>query len=45
MWTGAPEAISSLYDDLPGEIVVIEDHLGAFACKRLIRDIDGEPLR
>lgn len=33
---GSPEAISSLYDELPGEPVVIEDHLGSFICKRLV---------
>jgi hypothetical protein len=42
---GAPEAISSLYDDLPGEPIVIEDHLGAFACKRLVRGSGDEPPR
>lgn len=34
---GSPSAISSLYDELPGEPIIIEDHLGLFACKRLVR--------
>jgi hypothetical protein len=39
---GTPAAISSLYDELPGETVIVEDHLGAFACKRLVRDSGNE---
>jgi hypothetical protein len=35
--SGAPAAISSLYDELSGEVVVIEDYLGSFVCKRLVR--------
>ena len=38
---GAPAAISSFYDELPGDVVVIEDHLGFFACKRLVRRPSG----
>lgn len=34
---GSPSAMSSLYDELLGASVFIEDHLGPCACKRLVR--------
>ena len=35
--TGDPAAISAYFNELPGEITVLEDRLGEFRCKRLVR--------
>jgi hypothetical protein len=42
--SGSPASISAFYDKLPGELVVVDDDRGRFACKRLVRQEAKGPL-